>query len=285
MGVLKKIFLGIIGVIAAGWVAVFIFSMAALMIPDTVYPEHTDNFYIEDFSGCLNEETERYIFEEAKKLDKATTAQVVVVTVPNTHQDEIEDYSVNLANNWGIGQEKTDNGILLLIRTDKGKESVRLEIGKGLEGVITDGKAGRILDAQAVDAKKAHEWNRLAGNTFSAIVTELYNDAGMDIPDTVEIKDDWQDGKAETKGTFADAEFPEEAKSDLTFFEKIGRSASNACKYFIFGVIVILIILFFFFLGGGTSSFSSRGGSYSSGGGHSSFGGGGGSFGGGGATR
>ena len=164
-----KILLGIVLLIAAGWLAMFLFDMYLISSPSTVYPEHTENFYVEDYSGCLNEETERYIYEEAERLERKTTAQVVVVTVPNTHEDEIEDYSINLANKWGIGQKETDNGVLLLICTDEGKEGIRLEIGKGVEGVIPDGKAGRILDTYAVEAKNNHEWNKLAGNTFSAM--------------------------------------------------------------------------------------------------------------------
>ncbi len=284
MGFIKRAVPVILGICAAGWVAVFAFCLIGLHIPDTVYPEHTEYFYIEDYSGCLNEETEKYIYDEARRLEEATTAQVVVVTVPNTHQDDIEDYSIKLANDWGIGQKETDNGVLLLVRTDSGKESVRLEIGQGLEGAIPDGKAGRILDAQAVDAKKEHKWNKLAGNTFSAIVTEVYSEAGVPCPDSVVIKDDWGDGADTAEKTFADAPFPEEKKSDLTFTEKLARSVEIACKYWPFGVIVILIILLFFFLGGGRDTWRGSGGSYS--GGHSGgFHGGGGSFGGGGATR
>lgn len=280
MSILKKLGLGILGLCAAGWVLVFGFTLYCLNTPSTVYPDHTENFYIEDFSGCLNEETERYIYDEAERLENATTAQVVVVTVPNTHEDDIEHYSVELANKWGIGQKDTDNGVLLLICTGEGEESIRLEIGKGMEAVITDGKAGRILDDYAVEAKKAHEWNRLAGNTFSVIASEIYNDAGIEAPDTLVIKDDWQDGESETKGTFADASFPEAAVSNLTGFEKFMDAADAANRYFYWGSLVILVILFFFFLGGGGGSLAGgSGGSY---GGHS---GGGGSFGGGGASR
>ncbi len=280
---IKKIIFGIIGLLAAGWLAVFLFCMVVFSLPSTVYPEHTEYFYVEDFSGCLNEATERYIFEEAKRLEEKTTAQVVVVTVPNTHEDDLEDYSVNLANEWGIGQKDTDNGILLLIRTGEDEEGIRLEVGKGLEGAIPDGKAGRILDTYAVEAKKGHRWNELAGNTFSAIASEIYNEAGIPLPETVVIKDDWQDGEDVTRGTFADAVFPEEKVSDLTFSEKISESASNACRDFLWGSLVILFILFLVFFGGSGSSGSGGSGSYSGGGG--GFSGGGGSFGGGGASR
>lgn len=282
MSIVKRAVPVILGICAAGWAIVFAFWFFILGLPETVYPEHTEYFYVEDYSGCLNEETEKYIFDEARRLEEATTAQVVVVTVPNTHQDDMEDYSIRLANDWGIGQEETDNGVLLLIRTDSDKESVRLEIGQGLEGAIPDGKAGRILDAQAVDAKEEHKWNKLAGNTFSAVAEEVYAEAGVPCPDSVVIKDDWGDDTDSADKTFADAPFPEEKKSDLSFSEKLSQSIDIACTYWFFGVIVVLVILFFFFLEGG---WGGSGRSYSSGGHSGGYHGGGGSFGGGGATR
>jgi len=277
------------GSFVAGWLGVFIFSLVVLNMPVTVYPKPTENFYVEDYSGCLNEETERYIYEGAEQLEKDTGVQMVVVTVPNTHQDELENYSVHLANEWGIGNAKEDNGILLLIRTDKDKESVRLEIGKGMEGDIPDGKAGRILDDYAVAAKKAHQWNALAGDTFSAVVAEVYKIKGMECPKAIRTGQDWQDGKAETKGTFADANFPEEKKLGLTASENISRSFSNANKYFLWGTLVAAVILIFIIMAvvhEGIRNYDGRRRGYrSSGGSSGGHHGGGGSFGGGGASR
>ena len=277
------------GSFLAGWLGIFIFSFIVLKMPSTVYPKPTENFYVEDYSGCLNEATERYIYEGAEQLEEATGVQVVVVAVPNTHEDELEEYSVHLANEWGIGDAKEDNGILLLIRTDKDEESVRLEIGKGMEGDIPDGKAGRILDDYAVEAKKAHQWNKLAGDTFSAVVAEVYKIKGMECPETIRTGQDWQDGKAETAGTFADASFPAEKESELTTSENISRSVANANNHFLWGTLVAGVILIFIILAvvheGYRSYDNRRRGWRSSGGSSGGHHGGGGSFGGGGASR
>ncbi|MCR5099363.1 MAG: TPM domain-containing protein [Lachnospiraceae bacterium] len=288
MGFLKKLGIYLVSTLIFGWVGLFVFTFVVMSMPSTVYPEHTGYFYVEDYSGCLNETTERYIYEEGKKLYEATDAQVVVVTVPNTHEDDIEDYSIHLANEWGIGDKEKDNGVLILVRTGSGQESIRMEIGKGAEAVITDGKAGRILDEYAVEAKEARQWNRLAGNTFTAVVQELYAAYGTGCPDTVAFRDSWADGEEQTVGTMGDAEFPEEYVPDYTFFEKLRESAGFACEEYWMGLLISAIVHFFIFLssiGGGSSSGSWRSGGSSGGGFSGGSSGGGGSFGGGGATR
>ena len=75
------------------------------------YPDPSDYFFVEDYSGVLNEDTESRIYKEAVSLYDKTGAQVVVVTVPETQGESLEDFSYHLANDWGIGDEKLDNGV------------------------------------------------------------------------------------------------------------------------------------------------------------------------------
>ena len=147
---------------------------------ETVYPEATYDFYVADYSSVLDDATIEYIVREANNLASKTKAQVVVATVPDTHEDSLEKYSINLANKWKIGDEKLDNGILLLFTTEDAH--VRLEVGRGLEGIINDGKAGRILDRYAVEAKNAGEWNQAAYDTFNAICRQIYKAYNLEWP-------------------------------------------------------------------------------------------------------
>ncbi len=283
MGRVGKFFLKVLLYSAIAWVVLVL----GLTFSDdgdtrTVYPSHTENFYIEDYSGVLNEETERYILDTAVSLKNQTKAQVVVVTVPNTHRDSIEQYSIAIANRWGIGGEKEDNGILLLFDTNSEEPHVRLEIGKGLEGAINDAKAGRILDEYAVEAKDQGKWNKAAGNTFTALVKEVYGEYGIECPDTVALKDDWNDQDGFNEKTFADADFPAEevVESQYTFWQNL--YFSMIAGLFLLPFVVIFVILAL--LGSGRRNSSGYSGS-SSGGGSGGHSGGGGSFGGGGATR
>ena len=191
-------------------------------VVETVYPDPTGYFYVEDYSHVLNEKTERFILDEAVRLNEATKAQVVVVMAPNTQSNALYDFSVNLANRWGIGDEKLDNGVLLFFVTDPEDPHVRMDVGKGLEGAIPDGKAGRILDDYAVGPRDEGLWNKAAGDSFVAVLKEVYGEYGIPVPETVDFQE-WEDPDSPTGGTFADADFPEpiEKENDAPFFDQI----------------------------------------------------------------
>lgn len=256
-------------------------------VVETVYPDPTGYFYVEDYSHVLNEKTERFILDEAVRLNEATKAQVVVVMAPNTQSNALYDFSVNLANRWGIGDEKLDNGVLLFFVTDPEDPHVRMDVGKGLEGAIPDGKAGRILDDYAVGPRDEGLWNKAAGDSFVAVLKEIYGEYGIPVPETVDFQE-WEDPDSPTGGTFADADFPEpiEKENEAPFFDQILEAFLITLVFLgIFAVIIIIAVVITFFggSGGGGSSFGGGGSSFGGGGG--GYHGGGGSFGGGGASR
>lgn len=137
-------------------------------------PEPTPYFYINDYSHVFSQSTETFITEQGEKLYAATGAQVVVVSVPNTGNATLEEYSNKLFNEWGIGSEKRDNGVLILFTTDEAH--VRMEIGYGLEGCLPDARCGRILDQYAVEDMHAGNWNAAAVNTWAEAARAAYVD-------------------------------------------------------------------------------------------------------------
>lgn len=255
----------------------------------TQLPAHSALFYVEDYSGVLTQETEQFILDRAVALEAATKAQVVVVTVPNTHADSLESYSLHLANEWGIGDAALDNGVLLLFTVEE--PHVRLEVGRGLEGCLPDGKAGRILDDYAVEAKNAGRWNEAALRTFSAVLQVVYEEYGLAPVQPI----DYEGEISETPGaqTMADLPFPEEKieKNEDPLWEQL-LVAFIAFWMVAFVPFVIAVLIFAPNHGGSGRSYSGgyvggysggSSGGFSSGGG--GFSGGGGSFGGGGASR
>lgn len=82
---------------------------------------------------------------EAKLADweARTTNQLAILVVPTTQPEPIEAYSIRVAEAWKIGQKGKDNGVILLIA--KGDKQIRLEVGYGLEGVLTDVTSHRII--------------------------------------------------------------------------------------------------------------------------------------------
>jgi uncharacterized protein len=76
-------------------------------------------------------------------LEKSTSDQLVVVTVPSLRGETIESYGLRLGNGWGVGQKALDNGVLLIVAP--AEKRVRIQVGRGLEGLLTDAGAAAIL--------------------------------------------------------------------------------------------------------------------------------------------
>ncbi len=81
--------------------------------------------------------------QELADHEKQTTNQVVVVTLPSLQGQTIEEFGVQLGRHWGIGQKAKDNGVLLIVAPNERK--VRIEVGYGLEGTLTDAKSSQIV--------------------------------------------------------------------------------------------------------------------------------------------
>ncbi len=96
-----------------------------------------------DGARLLSPAKEQEITAKLEALERDTTDQVVVVTVPSLQGHEIEDYGYQLGRAWGIGREDKDNGVLLLIAPDEKK--VRIEVGYGLEPVLTDAMSALVI--------------------------------------------------------------------------------------------------------------------------------------------
>ena len=135
-----------------------------------IVPQSYD-FYVNDTANVLSEDTEKYIIDINKKLYEKTGAQIVVVTVNNLEEKSIEEYSTELFRSYGIGSKDKNNGVLLILSIEDRK--TRIEVGYGLEGRLTDGKTGRILDEYAVPYFKDNNWNDGIRNTFNAIIKEV----------------------------------------------------------------------------------------------------------------
>lgn len=142
------------------------------------YPSPTSDFFVNDFASCLTDEDKSTIQALGEELYKKTKAQVVVVTVQSLGGRDIESYAIGLAREWGIGDKDDDSGVLLLLST--GDRQVRIEVGKGLEGSLTDGKSGRILDAYAVPYLKNSDYSTGLRECYKKLVEEVYSEYGVE---------------------------------------------------------------------------------------------------------
>ena len=107
---------------------------------ETPVPELTGR--VVDEAELLSAAEEAQLEEFLVRLEAETSVQLVLVSVPRI-EGAIEDYSLRLAEAWRIGQAETDNGALVVVSRDDRR--ARIEVGYGLEPVIPDGLAGRII--------------------------------------------------------------------------------------------------------------------------------------------
>lgn len=133
--------------------------------------EPTSDFYVNDYANILSEETEKYIMDKSVALHSIDGTQIVVTTVNNLEGMSIEDYSLRYARAAGIGDKEKNNGILILISYED--RELRIEVGYGLEGIINDGKAGRIRDTYMIPYLKNNNWDEGIKNGYDAIYGEI----------------------------------------------------------------------------------------------------------------
>ena len=110
--------------------------------------------YIVDTAGMVTVEDRQRIMKIGEELRTQTKAEIVVVTIDTLEGRDIETYANELFRRWGLGDEKLNNGILLLIV--KADRKFRIEVGYGLEGEITDGRSGEILDGMKNDFRQGN---------------------------------------------------------------------------------------------------------------------------------
>ena len=99
--------------------------------------------YITDQTGSLKNSELEAIEAKLSEFDRTTSTQIVVLIVSTIESGSIEDASLRIAEENGIGQKGKNNGVLLLVA--KNDRKIRIEVGYGLEGVLTDAVSGQII--------------------------------------------------------------------------------------------------------------------------------------------
>jgi len=97
-----------------------------------------------DDANLLSPEERQTLTQELKQLEDNSSDQLVVVTLPSLQGYTIEDYGYQLGRHWGIGTAKLDNGALLIVAPNERK--VRIEVGYGLEPILTDALSKIIIE-------------------------------------------------------------------------------------------------------------------------------------------
>lgn len=113
--------------------------------------------HVNDGAGLLSAETATYLEGMLKAHEDSTSNQVVILTVTSLEGEVLEEFSIRVVESWKLGQKGKDNGVLLLVAHDDRK--VRIEVGRGLEGSLTDATSGRIIRNEIIPQFKAGDYN------------------------------------------------------------------------------------------------------------------------------
>ena len=237
-----------------------------LSFASTPEPSKVPSNYVNDLAGIINDDMEARLNAYLKELEQKTTAQVFILTVQSLDGEDIEGFSLKIAERWKPGQKGKDNGVLITVALNDRK--YRIETGYGIEGILPDSLAGSIGRQHLVPYFRKGDYSTGIFNASVVIAQKIAEHEGVEITGMPKVK---------ARGD------RQAAKS------KKGLGLCDAIILFaVFGVVIflfikhprlLLLLLLSSSMGGRRSGWSGGGGF---GGGFG--GGGGGGFGGGGAS-
>jgi uncharacterized protein len=132
--------------------AALLFSSAAWAVPVPPLAAH-----VNDYARMISVPTARELERELTELEKSDSTQIVILTIPGLEGEDLGEFSIKVAEAWKIGSKGVDNGVILLVARDDRK--VRIEVGRGLEGKLTDLVSGRIIRNSIIPRFRAGDFD------------------------------------------------------------------------------------------------------------------------------
>jgi uncharacterized protein len=129
-----------------------------------------------DRAGILGAPAEAALDARLAALEKETSDQLVVVTVPSLEDEPINEFGLRLGRGWGVGQKGLDNVVLVIVAP--AERQARIEVGYGLEELLTDEHAAQILKDKMIPSFRKGQMERAVDDGVAAIVAILTSDTG-----------------------------------------------------------------------------------------------------------
>jgi uncharacterized protein len=278
------------------WLAVILAFASTAVLAAPQFPPLTGR--VVDEAGILSPSFKNEISAQLAAHEQATKNQVVVVTLKSLGGYDIADYGYQLGRHWGIGQQGKNNGALLIVVPNERK--LRIEVGYGLEGVLTDALSRDILERRLKPAFRQQNYEQGIRDGVGAILAALNGEYQTAAPPVSAVPGHAQD--TGDIGAFLIALLVSLFSAGSFFRRRIGKSPARvipaamggaitgiilwiASGLLVLGIIVaVVVFILLLFMEGrrGGGDWGSGGGGWS--GGDGGFSGGGGSFGGGGAS-
>jgi uncharacterized protein len=245
------------------FVAPFVF---ALEVPPAPAQWYTDR------AGLLNDVAAQGLNQKLRNFEQETGHQFIMYVFPSLEGESVEDFTIRCVERWKVGQKKFDNGLVLFVFVQE--KTVRIEVGYGLEGTVTDALASRVIREQIAPHFAKGDYGSGLNAAADALMTRIRG--GEESVPPLERPA----GGVEESG---DLPLPVVLIILFVIFFVLvpmlsgrGRRGRGGCGGCIFP--------FFFPMGGSGITFGGGSGGFGGFGGGGGFSGGGGGFGGGGAT-
>jgi uncharacterized protein len=153
-----------------------------------------------DYAKVIPAKYAQGIAAASTELWQKTGAALVVATIPSLEGDTIEEVAVRLFEKWGIGEKGVDKGLLFLVAIKERR--LRIEVGYGLEGIITDATAGAIRDQAMVPYMKKNEFGKGLYAGVAAAAQIIAKDQGATLTGVPDVKVKRSSGKLGIIGLF-----------------------------------------------------------------------------------
>jgi len=138
---------------------------------------------VNDYANMISPAVRAQIEDKLAALEASDSTQVAVLTIPSLQGEDLEGFSIKVAEAWKIGTKENDNGAILLV--SKEDRAVRIEVGYGLEGRLTDLISGRIVDRIIVPNFKEGRFDQGFSEGVDAIIATVKGEyKGTGVPAT-----------------------------------------------------------------------------------------------------
>jgi uncharacterized protein len=138
---------------------------------------------INDYAQMLSRDAARNLENRLEQFERQTGHQVALLTIPSLAGEDIEGFSTRVAESWKIGQKGFDNGVIFVVAPQD--RQLRLEVGYGLEGILPDAVASRIIREIVVPRFRENDYE---GGITSGIDAVLKTIRGEPLPEAARQK-------------------------------------------------------------------------------------------------
>ena len=259
--------------------ACVLLSLATAVLTESAFAESIKDLkptgYVNDFAHVLDQNTITQIDDICQQIDQKAHAQIALVTINTLDGNDLESYSIDLAQKWGMGGKGHDRGVLILYVIQDHR--AQIEVGYGLEPILPDGKVGS-FQREAIPLMRSEQYNQALLLVTSRVAQVIADDAGVQLTNAMPRAPAQPVGQPDTGLSLGAIIFiiivivvvlatPLRSLLFWILFSNIGRGGGGWSSG-----------------GGGFGGFGGGGGGFGGGGGGGFGGFGGGSFGGGGAS-